>query len=269
MSNVAPIKIDTTSGKLPIKEKGLVFQEFANPAEERRNQLEKLAAGFRLFDYFGFNEGVAGHITYRDPEFGDHFWVNPLGVHFSQISVSDLLLVNHDGKVVQGDKDVNVAAFAIHSRLHEARPDANAAAHSHSMYGKSFSTLGRLLEPITQDSCAFVDDHVLFDDFTGVVLETDEGDRIAKALGDKRAAILKNHGLLTTGESVDAALWAFLSMDRCCQSQLLAESAGQMERISDDVAKLTKTQVGSEFAMWASFQPLYDLMLEKDSSFLN
>ena len=77
MSNVTPIKIDTTDGRLPIKEKGLVFQEFANPAEERRNQLEKLAAGFRLFDYFGFNEGVAGHITYRDPEFKDHFWVNP------------------------------------------------------------------------------------------------------------------------------------------------------------------------------------------------
>ena len=92
MSNVTPIKIDTTDGRLPIKEKGLVFQEFANPAEERRNQLEKLAAGFRLFDYFGFNEGVAGHITYRDPEFKDHFWVNPLGVHFSQISVSDFVL---------------------------------------------------------------------------------------------------------------------------------------------------------------------------------
>ena len=68
---------------------------------------------------------MAGHITYRDPEFKDHFWVNPLGVHFSQISVSDLILVNHDGKVVQGDRDVNVAAFAIHSRLHKARPDVN------------------------------------------------------------------------------------------------------------------------------------------------
>ena len=174
MTNVTPIKIDTTDGRLPVKGKGLEMTEFANVAELRRNQLEKLAAGFRMFAYFGFNEGVAGHITYRDPEFNDHFWVNPLGVHFSQISVSDLLLVNHDGKVVQGDKDVNVAAFAIHSRLHKARPDVNAAAHSHSMYGKSFSSLGRLLEPITQDSCAFYDNHVLFDDFTGVVLETDE-----------------------------------------------------------------------------------------------
>ena len=77
---------------------------------------------------------MAGHITYRDPEFPDHFWVNPLGVHFSQISVSDLILVNHEGEVVQGDKAVNVAAFAIHSRLHAARPDVNAAAHSHSIY---------------------------------------------------------------------------------------------------------------------------------------
>ena len=171
--------------------------------------------------------------------------------------------------MVQGERPLNTAAFAIHSRLHEARPDVNAAAHSHSMYGKSFSTMGRLLEPITQDSCAFYDNHVLFDDFTGVVLETDEGDRIAEALGDKRAAILKNHGLLTTGETVDAAVWGFLSMDRCCQSQLIAESVGQMERISDDVAELTRNQVGSEPGMWASYQTLYDLMLEKDDSFLN
>ena len=79
---------------------------------------------------------------------------------------------------------VNNAAFAIHSRLHMNHPDLNAAAHSHSMYGKTFSTMGRLLEPITQDSCAFYDNHVLFDDYTGVVLDTSEGDRIAEALGD-------------------------------------------------------------------------------------
>ena len=132
MSNVTPIKINLTDGRLPLKKKGLEMKEFANVAEIRRDQLEKLAAGFRFFAHCGFNEGVAGHITYRDPEFPDHFWVNPLGVHFSQISVSDLILVNHDGNVVQGDRDVNVAAFAIHSRLHKARPDVNAAAHSHS-----------------------------------------------------------------------------------------------------------------------------------------
>jgi ribulose-5-phosphate 4-epimerase/fuculose-1-phosphate aldolase len=263
-------KIDINLGKLPQKERGsLAPMEFNSIEEDRRHQLERLASGFRLFAHFGFDEGLAGHITLRDPEFKDHFWVNPFGVHFDQMTVSDLLLVNHQGDIVQGDRLINTAAFAIHSRLHMAREDLNAAAHSHSMYGKTFSTMGRLLEPITQDSCAFFDNHVLFDDFTGVVLDTDEGDRIAQALGDKKAAILKNHGLLTTGPTVDAAVWGFLSMDRCCQSQLLAESVGQMERIRDEVAEKTREQVGSDFGMWLSYQPMYDLMLAKDDSFLN
>ena len=146
MSKVVPLKIDIGLGKIKPKEKGLDMVEFANTNELRRNQLEKLVAGFRLFSYFGYDEGVAGHITFRDPEFHDHFWVNPLGVHFSQIKVSDLLLVNHDGEVVQGDRPVNVAAFAIHSRLHKARPDVNAAAHSHSLYGRTFSSLGKMLD---------------------------------------------------------------------------------------------------------------------------
>ena len=137
------------------------------------------------------------------------------------------------------------------------------------MYGKTFSSLGRLIEPITQDACAFFEDHTLFDDYTGVVYESSEGDRIAEALGDKKAVILKNHGLLTTGNTIDGTLWLFLSMERSCQSQLMAESVGQMERIPDDVAKLTKTQVGTDMALWASYQPLYDLMLQKDDSFLN
>ena len=143
MGKVTPLRIDTNKGKLPVKQKGLEMKEFASVDELRRDQLEKLAAGFRLFAHFGFNEGVAGHITYRDPEFPDHFWVNPLGVHFSQISVSDLILVNHDGEVILGDKAVNVAAFAIHSRLHKARPDVNAAAHSHSIYGRTFFYIGK------------------------------------------------------------------------------------------------------------------------------
>ena len=264
------MEIDVTKGKIEQRNKGnLNPPEFNSIDEERRHGLERLASAFRMFAHFGFDEGLAGHITLRDPEFPDHFWVNPFGVHFNQMRVSDLLLVNHEGDIVQGDRQLNTAAFAIHSRLHMAREDLNAAAHSHSMYGKTFSSLGRLLEPITQDSCAFFDNHVLFDDFTGVVLETSEGDRIAKALGEKKAAILKNHGLLTTGKTVDEAVWGFLSMDRCCQSQLLAEAVGQMERISDDVAEMTRGQVGSDFGMWASYQPMYDLMLEKDDSFLN
>ena len=115
---------------------------FDSPEEERTYRKQRLAAAFRLFSKFGFDEGVAGHITARDPERLDHFWVNPFAMHFGHIRVSDLILVNHQGEVVEGDKPVNTAAFVIHSQIHAARPDVVAAAHSHSIYGKSWSALG-------------------------------------------------------------------------------------------------------------------------------
>ena len=269
MTNVAPIKIDISKGRLPLKGKGLEMTEFTNVAELRRNQLEKLAEGFRMFAHFGFNEGVAGHITLREPEFPDHFWVNPLGVHFSQISVSDLILVNHDGKVIQGDKDVNVAAFAIHSRLHAARPDVNAAAHSHSIYGRTFSPLGKPLDPISQDACAFYETQAIYKDFFGVVEEVDEGDEIAKTLGDNKVIILQNHGILTTGPSVDIALWFYMSMERCCQAQLMAEAAGDPIIISHDTAIKTRGFIANDIAAWASYQPAFDMIVKKEPDLLD
>jgi ribulose-5-phosphate 4-epimerase/fuculose-1-phosphate aldolase len=231
--------------------------QFATVEEARQHRKERLAASFRLFGRFGFDEGVAGHITARDPELLDHFWVNPFGMSFSHIGVSDLILVNDKGEVVQGDAVVNGAAFAIHSQIHAARPDVIAAAHSHSIYGKSWSSLGRLLDPLTQDSCAFYDDHALFDDFTGVVLDLEEGKRIAHALEGRKAAILRNHGLLTVGHSVDEAVWWFITMERTCQAQLLAEAAGTPVHIDEEAARLTSKQVGSHVAGYFSFQPLY------------
>ena len=234
--------------------------KFASLEEERRHRKERLAASFRLFAKFGFDEGVAGHITARDPERPDHFWVNPFGMHFSQIRVSDLVLVNHHGEVVNGEYPVNAAAFAIHSQVHAARPDVIAAAHSHSMYGKAFASLGRLLDPITQDACAFYEDHGIFDDYTGVVNELSEAERIGRALGQRKAVILRNHGLLTVGESVEEAVWWFITMDRSCQAQLLAEAAGEPIKISHENAIHTRGQVGSHLAGWFQFQPMWDMI---------
>jgi ribulose-5-phosphate 4-epimerase/fuculose-1-phosphate aldolase len=230
---------------------------FATYAEERRHRKERLAGAFRLFARYGYDEGVAGHITARDPEFHDRFWVNPFGVYFGQIRVSDLVLVDERGEVIEGNYPVNTAAFAIHSRVHAARPEAVAAAHSHSIHGKAWSSLGRLLDPITQDSCAFYEDHGLFDDFTGVVYETSEGDRIAKALGRNKAVILRNHGLLTVGTTVDAAAWWFITMEHSCKAQLMAEAAGHPIKINHEHAKTTYRQVGDEYGGWFQFQPLW------------
>ncbi len=236
------------------------FSENRSIEEERLYRKQRLAAGFRLFGKFGFDEGVAGHITARDPELEDHFWVNPFGKSFKQVSVSDLLLVSHTGEVVEGNAPVNGAAFAIHSQVHAARPDVVAAAHSHSIYGKSWSSLGRRLDPITQDACAFYDDHGLFDDFTGVVLDVEEGRRIGGALGENKAVILRNHGLLTVGQSVEEAVWWFITMERSCQAQLLAEAAGAPVLIDPEMAARTAEQVGSHVAGRFSFQPLWDVI---------
>lgn len=230
---------------------------FSSAAEERLYRKQRLAAAFRLFSRFGFDEGVAGHITARDPERLDHFWVNPFGMHFGHIRVSDLILVNDRGEVVEGNHAVNAAAFAIHSQVHAARPDVMAAAHAHSLYGKSWSSLGRLLDPITQDSCAFYGDHGLFADFTGVVYEASEGERVAKALANYKAVILRNHGLLTVGQTVDEAAWWFITMERSCQAQLIAEAAGTPVKIDPNHAKATMHLIGNHHAGWFQFQPLW------------
>jgi ribulose-5-phosphate 4-epimerase/fuculose-1-phosphate aldolase len=243
--------------------------QFASVEEERLHRKQRLAAAFRLFGRFGFDEGVAGHITARDPERLDHFWVNPFGMNFKQIRVSDLILVDHDGEVVEGSWPVNRAAFAIHSQIHQARPDVISAAHAHSVHGKAWSSLHRLLDPLTQDSCAFYDDHALFDDFTGVVLDLEEGKRIAHALGDHKAAILANHGLLTVGHSVDEAAWWFITMERTCQAQLLAEAAGTPKPIDHDTAALTAGQVGHHLSGWLSFQPLWDWIVAEQPDLLD
>ena len=241
---------------------------FSSPDEERTHIKQRMAAAFRLFDKMGFGEGVAGHLTARDPERSDCFWVNPFGLSFGLIRASDLILVNHDGDVVEGDWPVNRAAFAIHSQVHQARPDVVSAAHTHSKHGRAWSTLGRLLDPLTQDACSFFEAHGLFDDYTGVVVDTEEGKRIAHALGDHKAAILRNHGILTVGQSVDEAAWLYITMERTCEVQLLAEAAGTPVPIDADMARLTREQVGSRFASWFSFQPLYDKIVAEQPDLL-
>ena len=242
---------------------------FSSVAEERRHRKERLAAAFRLFAHFRFDEGVAGHITARDPELTDHFWVNPFGMHFAHIRASDLVLVNEAGDVVSGDRLVNRAAFAIHSRIHTARPDVVGAAHAHSLYGKAWSTLGRLLDPITQDACAFYEDHSVFDSYAGLVSGTEEADRIAAALGERKAAILQNHGLLTVGQTVDEAAWWFITMDRTCQTQFIAEQSGTPIKIEHEVALHAREVMGSHASGWFQFQPLYEWIVKLEPDLLN
>jgi ribulose-5-phosphate 4-epimerase/fuculose-1-phosphate aldolase len=144
-----------------------------------------------------------------------------------------------------------------------------AAAHTHSTYGKAWSSLGRLLDPISQDATAFYNDHVLFDDYTGVVLEGGEGERIATALGDRKAAILRNHGFLTVASTVEAAIWWYIAFDNAAHTQLLAEAAGEPIVLGHEVASLAAGQVGNAKAGLLSFQPLWDLIIAEQPDLLS
>jgi ribulose-5-phosphate 4-epimerase/fuculose-1-phosphate aldolase len=240
----------------------------ATVEEERLHRKRRLAASYRIFADKGYDHGLAGHITARDPEFEDRFWVAPIGPWFGHIRVSDLVLVDHDGNILAGEGPINQAGFAIHSAIHKARPDVVAAAHSHSIYGKAWSTLGRLLDPITQDSCFFFENHVLFEDFSGIVLDTSEGERIAEVLGDKRAAILQNHGILTVGKSVESAVASYVSFENACQTQLLAEAADTIKPISEEVARYTANQIRGDDPGAYGFRPLWDRVLRDQPDFL-
>ncbi|KAF3769550.1 hypothetical protein M406DRAFT_354048 [Cryphonectria parasitica EP155] len=241
--------------------------KFEDPYEERAYWKGRLAAAFRIFAKYGFDEGIAGHITYRDPVEPDTFWVNPFGTAFGLMKASDLIRVSEEGKVIEGGENrlLNSAAFMIHSAIHQARPDVNAACHSHTIYGRAFCSLGRKLEIITQDACAFHDDHTVYESFNGIVLAAEEGRNIARCIGDKKAALLQNHGLLTVGRNVDEAVFWFVSMDKCCQTQLLAEAAAgpRGEKpivISDEDARYTYKTIGTHFAGFFSAKPLFDVI---------
>ncbi|TVY15778.1 4-hydroxy-3-prenylphenylpyruvate oxygenase/4-hydroxy-3-prenylbenzoate synthase [Lachnellula arida] len=237
---------------------------FEDKYEERKYLKQRLALAFRVFAKFGFSEGVAGHITLRDPVDPESFWVNPFGLHFSLITADDLILVDHTGMVVDGGKNrmLNYAAFAIHSEIHSARPDVGCAAHSHSVYGRAFCATGRTLDMLTQDSCVFYNDHVLYDNFQGVVLASDEGKHIAKTLGHRKAVLLGNHGLLTAGKTIEEVVAYFVLLDKCCEVQLAADasSAGSgkpLVHIGEKEAQVTWEALGHSASGYFMGLPLF------------
>lgn len=218
----------------------------ADPAAERERRKWEVAVGYRILARFGLDEGIAGHITARDTERQHTFWTAPFGSYFGAVMPADLLLVDADGTIVAGDGLLNRAAFAIHSRIHAARPDVVGAVHAHGLHGKAFSSLVRPLLPITQDACAFFADHAVHDTYNGVVFDTDDGDAIAATLGSCKAVVLANHGHLTVGHTVGSAVWWFVTMERSFQAQLLAEAAGSPRPLDDDIASTTAAVVGAE-----------------------
>ncbi|KAL2817960.1 class II aldolase/adducin N-terminal [Aspergillus cavernicola] len=256
-SNVTPLEAmghkNVALPKIP------VFESFA---AQRQWQLEHMVRAFHVFAREGYAEGISGHISVRDPEFEDRFWINPLAVHFGMMQVSDLICIDMEGNVVDGNTSVpaNAAGVSIHTACHLARPDVHAICHTHSLYGRAWSVFARRLEMLSQDACYLYNAHSVYESFGGIALSADEGKQIAAALGSQnKACILQNHGLLTVGGTVDEAAYLFLCMERSCKGQLLIEAAaanGIPKRlISHEEAEYTFRMASDPQTLYWEFQP--------------
>ena len=203
----------------------------------RRQRKQAVALGYRILASQRWGDLGDGHISARDPERTDCFWMLRYGVSYHAARVSDLVLVDPDGKLAEGEGVINTAAWYIHHPILMARPDAVSATHVHTGWGTPFSAEVRPILPISQESCLFFEDHAIFDDEEVQVQSTEAGRRIARALGGKRAIILRNHGLLTVGPSVEESVGSFVHMERVAEVHMKARDA---RPISDEAARFAQ-----------------------------
>lgn len=225
---------------------------FDDPAAERVHRKRRLALAYRVFGGFGWGALGDGHISARDPERTDAFWLIRYGVPFAAATVADLVLVGPGGRVVEGEGDINITAYNIHGPIHDARPEVTAAAHTHTQYGTPWCATNTPFSMICQEATAFFEDHAVFDDEEVQVMSSDGGKRIAAALGETKGVLLRNHGLLSVGASVDECVGWFLMMERV--SEVHIKAGNRADPISDEAARIAKTEIGHVSNAWAAFQ---------------
>ena len=221
----------------------------SNPQERtideiRARRKRDCVLGYRLLAANRWGDAGDGHISARDPEQTDHFWMLRYGVSYHEATTDDLVLVAPDGSLAAGTGFVNVAGYYIHYPILRTRPDAVSAVHVHTGWGTPFSAEARLFQPITQESCIFFEDHALFDDEEVQVQSLEAGQRIADALGNTRAIILRNHGLLTVGDSVAEAVGSFIQMERVAEAHMKARDPKSISREAALFAQKDLVQFG-------------------------
>ncbi len=246
------------------KQDGRIFPrepQFTSYEQARVHLKQRLVAACRAFALERLDYGFAGHLTIRDPEFPHLYWTNPMAVHFAQVRMSNLILADHTGQVVEGDYAINRAGFVLHAAVHERHPDIVAMCHAHTVYGTAFAALGRPLDPISQDAAAFFEDHaVILKEAGQVAVEEQAGKSVVDYFQGVKAAIHQNHGLFTVRRpSIEAAAFWFIALERCCKQQLMVEATGSKPvMVPPDRSRYSREHVGSEYIGWLHFQPIYD-----------
>ena len=212
----------------------------------------QLAAAYRLVEHFGWNESIYGHLTMRVPGPERHFLINPYGLRYGEVTASTLVKIALDGAIIGAtDWSVNVAGFAIHGAVHKGAAHAHCVMHTHSAAGMAVAALECGLLPISLDATLF-HGTVGYHDYEGAVVGDGEGARLVRNLGDNRALILRNHGLLTVGRTIAEAFLYLHRLETACRTQVDALAMnGALIHVPEAVCEKSARQI-DEFSAHAN-----------------
>ena len=220
-----------------------VARELPVTQAEREARVQ-LAACYRIFNHLGWTEMIFNHITLRVPGPEKLFLINPFGLHYSEITASSLLLIDIEGNPVRETKfPVNRAGFVIHSAIHASVPDAHCVMHTHTTTGMAVACQKDGLSP-TNFYAAQLHDSVAYHEFEGITVEEGEKTRLLSSIGQKKAVILRNHGLLAWGPSVPEAFMTLWTLQRACDVQIASSAAGTLNPIRPEVFAQTVRESG-------------------------
>jgi ribulose-5-phosphate 4-epimerase/fuculose-1-phosphate aldolase len=236
-------------------------------SDEERALRVDLACCYRLVAHFDMDDLFATHISARVPGDEEHFLINPLAVHFSEVTASNLVKVDLEGTILDDtDHVINPAGFVIHSAIHAARPDAKCVLHTHTVAGMAIATMSEGLQPWFQKATRYHHTRVAYHDFEGKAEDLDERERLVRDLGDRNYLVLRNHGLLVCAATIPQAFREMYAMEKSCKTQLAIMSAGG-ERIplSENLLEHTAGQFERDSVVtkkrpdgWASLRALAD-----------
>lgn len=196
---------------------------------------QELAACYRVFAMLGWAEMIYNHITVKVPGEDNAFLINPYGLHFSEVTASSLVKIDIDGNMLDDSNyPVNLAGFVQHALFHRHLPDAHCVMHSHTTAGMAVSSVEGGLRPINFYACSFAG-QIAYHDFEGVTVRAEEGERLIANLGDKRAMLLRNHGILVMGRTLPEAFLKHWSLQRACEIQLATLAMGTPIAVPADV----------------------------------
>lgn len=211
-----------------------------------------LAAAFRLAVRMDLHEGVCNHFSVMLPD-GKRFLLNRFGLHWSEVTASNLLALDAEGNILEGEGEFEKTAFYIHSRIHLANPRAACVLHTHMPYATALTLLenGRL-EMVEQNALRFHDDIAYDDTYNGLVVDNAEGDRLARVLGTRRVMFLASHGVIVVGPSVAEAFDLMYYLERACRLQVLARSMGSpLRKVRGEVVRETYRMILADTPKYA------------------